>query len=142
MKCVDGGLQWTDTTTLKGLPYADDICLMGDIVDSVVALSDILNAEGKKMSSNIIIQKSKDMKLITEDERSVTDDGHSLERIKRFVNLSSTECEAEDVRSEVRTRMGETSSVFYIMKNVWSSSGITQKTKVKLFNALVMSVML
>ena len=73
MNCVDGPLQWIDKTTLRGLAYAD-IYLMGDDVDSVVTLTDTLNAEGKNMGLNINTQKNKVMKLITEDERSVTVD--------------------------------------------------------------------
>ena len=142
LDCVDGGLQWIDKTTLKRLAYADDICLMGDDVHSVVALTETLNAEGKKMGLNINTQKSKIMKLMTDDESSVTVDGHNLERVERFAYLGSTICEDGDVRSEVRTRIGKASSAFNSMKNVWSSTGVTQKTKIKLFNAIVMSVLL
>ena len=63
-------------------------------------------------------------------------------RVNRFVYLGSTICDDGDARSEVRTRIGKASSAFNSMKNVWSSTGITQKTKVKLFIAIVMSVLL
>ena len=43
---VSGDIRWTGGTTLKGLAHADDICLMGDDVDSVVALTDSLIGEG------------------------------------------------------------------------------------------------
>ena len=51
-------------------------------------------------------------------------------------------CEDGDVRREIRTRIGKASSAFNNMKKVWSSSGISRKTKLKLFNATVMAVLL
>ena len=142
MNRVDGGIRWTGQTTLKGLAYADDICLMGDDVDSVTTLTDSLNDEGKKMGLKISTQKSKVMKLMTNDERSIAVDGDNLERVDRFVYLGSTMCEGGDVRREIRTRIGKASSAFNNMKKVWNSSGISQKTKLKLFNAIVMAVLL
>ena len=40
-----------------------------------------------------------------------------LERVNRFVYLSSTICDDGDARSEVRTRIGRASSAFNCMKN-------------------------
>ena len=56
----EGNLRWTGANTLKGLAYADDICLLTEDVDSTIALTDILNAEAKKLELNINIRKNKD----------------------------------------------------------------------------------
>ena len=47
---------------------------MGDDVDNVVALTDSLNAESKKMGLNVNTQNSQIMKLMTDDERNITVD--------------------------------------------------------------------
>ena len=82
------------------------------------------------------------MKIMANDERSIAVDGDNLERVDRFVYLGSTMCEDGDVRREIRTRIGKASSAFNNMKKVWNSSGISQKTKLKLFNAIVIAVLL
>ena len=139
---VEGGLRWTAPNILKGLAYADDICLLGEDVDSIIALTDTLNAEAKKLGLNINTQKTKTMKLMTADGRGVTVDGQELENVDSFVYLGSTLCEDGDVRKEVRARIGKASAAFNGLKNVWSSTGITRKTKLQLFNAIVMAVLL
>ena len=139
---IEGGLRWTEKNILKGLAYADDICLLGEDTDSIIALTDTLNAEAKKLGLNINTHKTKTMKLMTTDERTVTVDGHQLENVDRFVYLGSTLCEDGDVRREVRARIGKASAAFNGLKNVWNSTGITRKTKLQLFNAIVMTVLL
>ena len=139
---VEGGLQWTTANILKGLAYADDICLLGEDVDSIIALTDTLNAEAKKLGLNINTHKTKTMKLMTTDERSVAVEGQELGNVDRFVYLGSTLCEDGDVRREVRSRIGKASAAFNGLKNVWNSTGYTRKTKLQLFNAIVMAVLL
>ena len=46
---VEYGLRWTEANILEGLAHADDICLLADIVDSIVALTVILNVEANKL---------------------------------------------------------------------------------------------
>ena len=57
------------------MAYADDICLLADDVNSIIGLTDILNVEAKKLGLNINIQKTKIMKKMTTNVRSVTVEG-------------------------------------------------------------------
>ena len=92
---VKGDLQWTTANILKELAYTDDICLLGEDFDNIIALTDTLNAEAKKLGLNTNTHKTKTMKLMTIDERSVAVDGRELENVNRFVYLDSTLCEDE-----------------------------------------------
>ena len=94
------------------------------------------------MGLKISTQKSKVMKLMTNDERNLAVDGDTLESVDRFVYIRSIMCEDGDVRREIKTRKGKTSSAFNNMKKVWNSSGNSQKTILKLFNAIVTAVLL
>ena len=105
---VEVGLRWTEEFILKGLADADDICLLGEDTDSIIALTDTLNTEAKKLNLNINNHKTKTMKFMMTDERSVTVDGHQLEIFDRFVYLGSTLCEDGDLRRDVRARIGKT----------------------------------
>ena len=46
---VEGGLRRTEVNILKGMVYADYICLFAEDVDSIIALTDILNVEAKQV---------------------------------------------------------------------------------------------
>ena len=89
---VEGGLRWTKANILNGLAYADDISIIAEDVDSIIALTDSLVVEAKKLGLNVNIQKTKIMKIIITDGRSVTAEGQELEKVDRFVYLSSTLC--------------------------------------------------
>ena len=47
------------------------------------------------MRLKISTEKNKVMKLMSNDERSTTDDGNNLEKVDRFVSFDSTMCEEE-----------------------------------------------
>ena len=65
-----------------------------------------------------------------------------MKRYDRFVYFGSTLCEDGDVRREVRGRIGKVSAAFIGLNKVRNSVGITLKTKLQLFNAIVMTVFL
>jgi len=82
------------------------------------------------------------MKLMMSDGRSVPVDGRELENVDRFVYLGSTFCEDGDIRREVGVRIGKASAALNGLKNVWSNSDILRLTKLQLFNAIVMAVLM
>ena len=98
---VEGGLRWTADNLLKELAYADDVCLLGEDVDSIVLQTDTLPTKAKKLGLNINTQKPKTMKLMTADERNIAVDDQKLESFDSFVYIGSTLCEDGDVRRAV-----------------------------------------
>ena len=80
--------------------------------DSIIALTDTLNSEAKKLGLIINTQKTKTMKLMTTDGRSVPVDGRDIKTFDKFVYLGSTLCGDRDVRKEVRARIGKGSATF------------------------------
>ena len=74
--------------------------------------------------------------------RNVAVDDHESENADNFVYLGSTLFEDGDLRREARTRIGKASAALNGLRNVWGSTDITRKTKLQLFNAIVMAVLL
>ena len=62
--------------------------------------------------------------------------------MESFEYLKSVVCQDGDVCKEAGIRVGKAGAVFLKMKKVWISGGIPLKTKLRLFNARVMSVLL
>ena len=69
---VEGGLLGTEESIPKGLTYADDTCLIGEDTDGIIALTNTVNTEAIKLGLNINTHKTRSMKLMITDERSVT----------------------------------------------------------------------
>ena len=74
------------------MAYADHICLLGEDIVSIFALTETLNAKAKKLGLNISIQKIRTMKLMTTEGISVPVDGRELKIVDKFVCLGSTFC--------------------------------------------------
>ena len=98
---VECGLQWTKANILKGLAFVEEICLLTEDVDSIIALTDNINVDDKTLSLNINIRKTKIMEITPANGRNVVVEGQSLEKTDRFLYLGSTLCEDGDVRREV-----------------------------------------
>ena len=47
-----------------------------------------------------------------------------------------------DIRNEIGIRIGKAGAAFRAMENVWNESGMSLRTKLKLFNSIVLSVLL
>ena len=105
-------------------------------------LTDTLTTEAKSSGQNINTQKIKTMKLMTAEGMNVAVDDQELENAESFVYLASTLCEDGEVRREVGARIGKASANLNGLRNVWSSTGITRKTKLQLFNAIVKAMLL
>ena len=65
-----------------------------------------------------------------------------LEEVKAFTYLGSVVDKQGGTDADVRARIGKARAVFVQLKNIWSSKELSLKTKVRLFNTNVKSVLL
>ena len=143
-RTVDGedGIEWMGTDRLPELAYADDIALLSDDADSMKTMTDKLALEASRVGLEINRTKTKLMAVQPREDISIALEGEVIGRVESFEYLGSVVCHDGDVRKEVGIRAGKAGAVFSKMKKVWNSGGISLKTKLKLFNATVMSVLL
>jgi hypothetical protein len=64
-------------------------------------------------------------------------DQQRIEEVKRFVYLGITLKYDEDIEADVNCRVGIASAVFQKMRHIWPTATIDMKTKIGLFNAIV-----
>ena len=75
-------------------------------------------------------------------ETGVSLNGNPLELVDIFCYLGSMVDSSGGTEADVKARIGKARTAFSQLKNIWKSSIITRKTKMRLFNAIVMSVLL
>ena len=68
--------------------------------------------------------------------------GDDIEEMSSFEYLGSYLCNDGDVRKEVGIRIAKAGVVFSKMKNVWNNGKISLKTKLKLFNSIIISILM
>ena len=103
---------------------------------------DTIVSEGNKIGLSINTAKTELMKLRAQDNRYMSIGGSNLREVDSFVYLGSRISKDGDIRPEINIRIGKASSAFNCLKNVWKQDRISIATKLKLFNAIVISVLL
>ena len=138
----EDGIEWMGTARLLELAYADDIALLSEDVDSMRRVTEKLALEASKVGLEINRTKTKVMAAQPREDISIVLEGEAIGRVESFEYLGSFVCQDGDVRKEAGVRVGKAGAVFSRMKKVWNSGGISLKTKLRLFNATVMTVLL
>ena len=138
---VHGGVTWTNNTTIRDVEYADDVCLVSQTMEHMSAMTDSLHDEAKKIGLEINRNKSKAMKARIDDNAHIIVDGEELEEVDHFTYLGSELTVDGDIRREVNIRIGKAGAAFKKLNKVWSNSGLSVSLKIKLFGALVLSVL-
>ena len=139
MEC---GIEWAGGKRLRDLDYADDICLLASDVEEMQRMVDAIVMEGSKIGLTINTTKTELIKIRTQDTRSVSIGSSNLKEVNSFVYLGSRISSDGDIRPEINIRVGKASYAFNCLNNVWKEDRISRATKLRLFNAIVLSVLL
>ena len=138
----EDGIKWLGKDRVADLEYADDIALLSEDASSMNRMTEKLAQEASKVGLEINKRKTKVMAVQPTEDIRIVLEGEMVEEVNCFEYLGSTVCNDGDVRKEVGIRIGKAGAVFSRMKRVWTSQGMSLKTKLKLFNAIVISILL
>ena len=68
--------------------------------------------------------------------------GEAMNQVEKFNYLGSEIRQDGDVRNEVEIRIGKAGSSFGMLQKVLNADSVTLPTKLKLFNSIVISVLI
>ena len=139
---ADGGIVWTGSEKLKDLDYADDICLLAESYEEMQHLTDQLARDAGKIGLKINCGKSEIMKNSLPGTTPISVDGVNLKEVDRFTYLGCSITNDGDVRGEIGIRIGKAGAAFRDMNKVWSNENISLKTKIKLYDSIITSILL
>ena len=138
----DDGIEWVTNYKLPDLAYADDIALLSRDIRGMNRMTEKLEREARKVGLEINKRKTKVMAVQSREEVRVELGGEVIDEVDWFEYLGSAVCSDGDVRKEVAIRIGKAGAVFAKMKKVWNNCGMSLRTKMKLFNGIVISILL
>ena len=81
------------------------------------------------------------MKINIKNNSHITIDNDELEEVETFTYLGSIIATDGGTERDVKPRIGKASYAFKSLTNIWKSNKITTKTKIRLFNTNVKSVL-
>ncbi|VDP24681.1 unnamed protein product [Schistosoma margrebowiei] len=125
------GIQWTSRMQLDDLDFADDLAL----------LSQTQQQMQEKTTSVARVGKSKILRHNTGCTNPITIDG-DLEDVKTFTHLGSIIDEQGGSDADVKARIGKARAAYLQLRNIWDSKQLSIKTKIRIFNTNVKTVLL
>jgi hypothetical protein len=137
------GIPWTDQTRLTDLDFADDIALLADSYPALQALTTSLEDAAAKVGLRISTEKSKTMRAgIGRQGAQIRVGNQPLEEVPQFTYLGSIVSVGNSADADVASRLGKATSTFQRLQRIWSARSIGTKTKLRLYNSLVLATAL
>ena len=142
-KDADTGLRWVNGDRLRDLDFADDIALLDNTWRGMKDITSKTQAEAAKVGLAINPEKTKIMKVgkWNEDDKIVIDD-REVESVDAFCYLGSLITADSSCDREIKIRIGKANAAFGKLTKIWKKNGFSMKTKIRLYNAIVLSTLL
>jgi hypothetical protein len=136
------GIQWSFFSHLEDLDFADDLAILSTTHKQLQEKTDRLTSYAKQTGLNINTTKTQVMNINPKQVEHITVDGSPLENVDEFTYLGSLISSDNGVKKDIQARLGKARSAFARLRPVWRSSQYSLKTKAKLYNSNVKSVLL
>jgi len=124
---------------LADLEYADDTILLSNDIEKLTAALSIYDRESRQLGLRVSwVNVGKGP-----DPPSLNIDGNAVEFVDSFVYLGSTVTNNVDLKPEIERRRALSSNVIQALhKPLWRRQSISRTTKMRIYNAAVLSVLL
>ena len=137
------GIQWTLWTQLDDLDFTDDLALLSHNQQQMQNKTTSLASHASQVGLHIHPNKTKILKINASSREVVKlGDNNNLEEVETFTYLGSVINQQGGTDADVKTRIGKARASFRALKNIWRSNLITSRTKIRLFNSNIKSVLL
>ncbi|CAH1266510.1 Hypp3401 [Branchiostoma lanceolatum] len=137
------GIQWTLTTMLDDLDFADDLALLSHSISQMRTKTQKLETNSSRVGLKISAPKTKEMRVKTVgNARPVCCQGTELELVKEFTYLGSVISNDGGTTKDVEARIGKAKASFAQLKPIWRARNISVRTKLRILEANVKSVLL
>nr|KAG5690011.1 hypothetical protein BaRGS_007313 [Batillaria attramentaria] len=136
------GIQWTLWTQLDDLDFADDLALLSHSHSQIKDKTTCLEATSAGTGLKINRRKTELMKINTTANTPVTVGGESIREVESFVYLGSVVDGQGGTDRDVTARIGKARAAMVMLKNIWASKVVSIRTKLRIFNSNVKSVLL
>ena len=136
------GIQWTLWTQLEDLDFADDLALLSHIQAQMQEKTTGLDKLSRSVGLHIHPRKSKVFGVNTIKEPAIVVNQEKLEEVDSFVYLGSVIDRKGGTEADIKSRIGKARTAFIALNKIWKDRKISLRTKLRLFNSNVKSVLL
>jgi sorting nexin-29 len=128
---------------INNLRFADDIAATTESEKDLQQLVDGIVSESARMGMSVNVEKT-EVQHIGPHKRDVgiSIGNRTLKQVEEFVYLGGTISEDASTDQDTKRRIGLACGVMQNLNAIWKAKDITRKTKVKVYESLVCSVLL
>ena len=127
---------------MDNLNLVDDLALLSHTQEQMQAKTSILNSLSESVGLRIHPGKSKVLRTDAQRKGQVTVDGNALEDVETFCYLGSIIDREGGTGAEIKSRIGKAQAAFISLNRIWKTRDISLRTKLRIFNSNVKSVLL
>ena len=141
IECCQRGIQWTHSKLLEDIDFADDVALLSrrhDMQDKVTSLCESAAKLGLKINK----KKTRTMRTNHVNKNSIQLRGKDVEGVEQFIYLGNVVSRDSGTDRDIKSRIGKATAAFKTLRPIWTSQVISVKTKLRIFNTNVKSVLL
>jgi len=136
------GIQWTLTTQLEDLDFADDISLLSHKhQDAQEKLSRVAD-EARKTGLQINTGKTEVMRLNNKQQDPVQLHQESIKEVNKFTYLGSVVSKDGGTDEDIKSRINKARHAFNTLRPIWKTTALSLRNKIRIFNTNVKSVLL
>jgi hypothetical protein len=136
------GIQWSLMDQLDDLDFADDLALLSHTQAQMQDKTSHLETTSAQVGLKVNKRKTELMKINACAINPVTVGGDPIKEVDSFVYLGSVLDKEGGTDRDVTARIGKARASFIMLKNIWASKELSIKTKLRIFNSNVKSVLL
>jgi Reverse transcriptase (RNA-dependent DNA polymerase)/Domain of unknown function (DUF6451) len=128
---------------ISDLRFADDIALLSEKEDGLQLLVNKVAESSSKMGMRINVAKT-EIQALGKDENKfkIHVYGQQLQQVDNFVYLGGSISSRNGSEGDISRRVGLARGNFHALKNVWTSKEISKATKLKVYETLILSMLL
>ena len=127
------GIQWTFTTSLEDLDFADDLALLSHRIQDMRDKTQALEVQSAKVGLKINATKTKLMRIGTKRGDGVSVAGERVEEVDEFTYLGSIVSKKVGTDKDIQARIGKARQAFAMLRSIWRSTALTAKTKLRVW---------
>ncbi len=136
------GIRWTQDGELHDLDFADDLALLAEILEQLQIKTDNLAYYAEQTGLQINVNKTKTMYIAADNDDHITIENEPVENVNKFTYLGSLIDPVKGASSDIKARIDKANGSYAMLKTVWKSNKYSERTKIRIYNSNVKSVLL
>ncbi|KAL9963813.1 hypothetical protein ACROYT_G027358 [Oculina patagonica] len=136
------GIQWSLSKHLEDIDFADDVALLSQRHNNMTQKLESMRETAAMTGLKINVQKTKSLRVNQRNNTNFDIGGDEIQDIEKFTYLGSIVSSEGGTDQDIVARIGKATTAFHILRPIWRSRAIFVKTKLRIFNTNVKSVLL